>query len=403
MEVIFTILMVAGLVFLVGRFLLRLSKEFFSGQEQSGDLVTAEVVEVDYEDGQYREVADDWKNTAPLTRELEGEQEVREALNGMSFKDVSTRFGLEPRTPLPGRVQEKLFRAGQLLSDMATRFRGQHSGMAEHCARWSADCFLLAGDLNRAIDIQPKPEPGTNARGQVEKLLSLKREAGRRPSGQDLSALAGARLTDWGQEHASAVIRELDELFLDQFDGPVRALRKWAGQVSSPEYPHYPVFYSRARAPVEVAHFGEHQELIDWARSASREAENRVREEAGVPRVGKGWVSETQLFQELSEAFEGFTVHHHYRPQWLEGQELDIYVEELEVGVEYQGRQHDEPIKFFGGEEGFQEIQRRDARKRRLCEEQGVALVEVRPGYDLEEVVAHIREVGEGRSGNPPA
>jgi hypothetical protein len=54
-------------------------------------------------------------------------------------------------------------------------------------------------------------------------------------------------------------------------------------------------------------------------------------------------------------------------------------------------QQHDGPVTFFGGEEAFKEVQRRDARKRRLCSKRGVQLIEVRPGYNLEHLLERVR------------
>ena len=57
---------------------------------------------------------------------------------------------------------------------------------------------------------------------------------------------------------------------------------------------------------------------------------------------------------------------------------LDVYIEQVRVAIEYQGAQHDLPIAYFGGVEGFQKTQERDARKLRLCKKHGVALIYVR-------------------------
>jgi hypothetical protein len=48
---------------------------------------------------------------------------------------------------------------------------------------------------------------------------------------------------------------------------------------------------------------------------------------------------------------------------------------QLGLGIEYQGRQHYDPVPFFGGEEGLQKTRERDELKAGLCSENGVALV----------------------------
>lgn len=89
-----------------------------------------------------------------------------------------------------------------------------------------------------------------------------------------------------------------------------------------------------------------------------------------------------QIVYEYVESLYGETykiVPHEY-PGWLDGLELDIQIkapgEDIPVvGIEYQGRQHSEPVDHFGGEAGFEEQRERDQRKKELCKEWGVPLV----------------------------
>jgi hypothetical protein len=63
-----------------------------------------------------------------------------------------------------------------------------------------------------------------------------------------------------------------------------------------------------------------------------------------------------------------------------------------------RGPQHFEPVEFFGGEEAFKETVNRDRRKRAKAQRLGIALVYVRPGYDLDEVLAQIETARKARS-----
>ena len=126
-------------------------------------------------------------------------------------------------------------------------------------------------------------------------------------------------------------------------------------------------------------------------RSLYRQAENALRQAEGLNAVGEGWVSEVALLNELRAAFPDEHVAHQGRPSWLRPQSLDIYFPQREVAVEYQGLQHSEPVDRFGGAEAFERQQERDQRKRALCKEHGVTLIEVHPGYDPSAVIEQVR------------
>lgn len=120
-----------------------------------------------------------------------------------------------------------------------------------------------------------------------------------------------------------------------------------------------------------------------------REAENKYRLSIGAKKIGESWISETELFYKLKKSLKEEVIHHG-RPEWLGRQHFDIWIPELNVAIEYQGKQHDQPVDFFGGEEAFKENQKRDARKKKKCEENNVRLIEIREGYDLDELINQI-------------
>lgn len=111
--------------------------------------------------------------------------------------------------------------------------------------------------------------------------------------------------------------------------------------------------------------------------------ENEARQAFGHYKKGNRWTSETILYQLIESEFPEFTIRRHHRPEVLNGLELDIFIEEANVGVEYQGVQHYEPVDHWGGEEALEERQARDEAKRRLCDKHGIDLVEVRYDEDL--------------------
>ncbi len=90
------------------------------------------------------------------------------------------------------------------------------------------------------------------------------------------------------------------------------------------------------------------------------------------------WLREAELYQSVVKLFPTKTIRREASPPWLGQQRLDIYLPELALAIEHQGEQHYRPIEIFGGEQAFTMNQERDKRKRTLCQENGVTIVEVR-------------------------
>jgi len=123
-------------------------------------------------------------------------------------------------------------------------------------------------------------------------------------------------------------------------------------------------------------------------RNQAKENENELRERFGYPKIGEKWNSETQLFKIVQTIFSDKKVIHHYRGKELEGLEIDIWIPELKLGIEYQGEQHFRVFKHWGGEEGFKKRAERDKKKRMLCKKLGYKLIEFK--YDEELTVDYV-------------
>ena len=120
--------------------------------------------------------------------------------------------------------------------------------------------------------------------------------------------------------------------------------------------------------------------------------QNPFRKSRGIPNIGEGWVSETELYYLLKESFISEEIVHHGKPKWLGRQHVDIWFPKRKIGVEFQGLQHDQPIEHFGGEEGFLKGKERDERKKKLFKENNSILIEVRKGYKLDDVINEIKQ-----------
>jgi len=87
-----------------------------------------------------------------------------------------------------------------------------------------------------------------------------------------------------------------------------------------------------------------------------------------------GKVSEPKLFNKIKEHFDKYNIKSNVRLDWLGRKSLDIFIEEHNIAIEYQGIQHFKSSNFFGGENTFNEICNRDIIKNRLCVENDVKL-----------------------------
>lgn len=108
--------------------------------------------------------------------------------------------------------------------------------------------------------------------------------------------------------------------------------------------------------------------------------ENLTREEFGHKKIGDAWVHETILFNIVKEIFPDEEILRHYRPKWLDKLELDIYIPNLKIGIEYQGEQHYIPVEHWGGEFALERQKERDKRKAELCNINNITLLHIK--YD---------------------
>ena len=95
-------------------------------------------------------------------------------------------------------------------------------------------------------------------------------------------------------------------------------------------------------------------------------------------RLPAKWKSEQDLYRLISSIFDDAIFQ--YNDSWIKPQSIDVYIPRLKCAFEYQGQQHYSSIEHFGGEESFKKRLLLDERKRKLCAENGVMLIEWR--YD---------------------
>lgn len=99
------------------------------------------------------------------------------------------------------------------------------------------------------------------------------------------------------------------------------------------------------------------------------------------------WKSEQLVYEIAKKLYRKKTVLYQHRPFFLKSEKgqmsYDVFICGLDVAIEYQGKQHFEPVEIFGGDERFKEQVIRDVLKQKLSEENGVALTYINYWEDI--------------------
>jgi hypothetical protein len=247
----------------------------------------------------------------------------------------------------------------------------------------------------------------------INKILSLKLYIGEDLNGWDLLYFYGApRVTRWGIENLNILASSAEKYLHDkQVESNSTILPHWrnaarlAGRGALQPLRLFDGIYNRSGVnqygkPLKPNRFETtiRYYYFNWVKPFSislfeilKIIENSARESQNLPKIGEGWISETDLYYTLKEQLPDFKVVFHASPKWLGRQHLDVFIPEIKIALEYQGEQHDRPIEFFGGERAFIKTQKHDLRKLKLCLENDVNLIYIRAGYSLKEVLSLIQ------------
>lgn len=139
-------------------------------------------------------------------------------------------------------------------------------------------------------------------------------------------------------------VRDVKKITIDDYPSEVKELLE---EISSTKKPlNYWQLRESGYSKQEREHYEEtSRELSKLSRKLSKYFENIVRLKLGYKKVGEGWVTETSLFYMIKNILPESKVIHHYHPPELGGLELDIFIQDLNIGIEYQGIQHFKPVK----------------------------------------------------------
>lgn len=259
---------------------------------------------------------------------------------------------------------------------------------------WAGDVLTGLGQLQSALRTKPQPALGSRNSMQTNRILSLKFALGMKVTGLDVATLFGPKLTKFGRENVESIVAFLVPQ-VEQIQEQERRdfLQEWSKDAYT--HPHgMPLFnghasYVLAKTPTDYS-FSLSPAAEALCTDLMREAENTLREERAIPRIGEGWIAETELFYKVRNAFPGEVVIQHGKPKWLGRQHLDIFMPDRGLAIEYQGEQHDRPVDFFGGAEAFKRNIERDRMKLAKCRRNGVRIIYVRAGYNLSDIISDI-------------
>lgn len=264
------------------------------------------------------------------------------------------------------------------------------------CKFWAADCLLANNEYGLYLE-QTEPETPVGREKFVSNLrLNIQMICGLPINGVDLFKMASGKVSKPTKKYLGLfkdLLVNAPEKYQIDFGG---WLENAKNDLRRKEDFRYNLFSSSVlmhpHKELTLYFFDESSTLQEQVISLARTVENNLRESVGLPRIGEGWVSETELFYFLKNRFSQTSVVQHGKPEWLKKQHFDIWFPRWKIAVEYHGRQHFEPIDFFGGESSLEETQKRDERKKYLAKSHGVKLFVVRESESHDEVAKQIDE-----------
>ena len=277
--------------------------------------------------------------------------------------------------------------------------------LSDYCKFWAYDCLLGLEKYELYLDKTEPKNPFGTLTHPSNLRLNIQKHIGLEASSIDILLMAGGRRTKIISSNQGIYRDKINKVFsayAEPSGGWFSILDKWL--LSRILYDNYlfagaPINQPRLSFKSYSFYSNDH---LDEIKSLSKDAENSVREMLGIPRIGEGWVSETQLFRLLEKAFPQTNVIQHGRPSWLGLQHFDIWFPHWNIAVEYHGLQHFEPVDFFGGKEAFENNVERDKRKQALARRHGVKLFIITEEDDPESVINEINSILAKRKILPP-
>jgi len=272
----------------------------------------------------------------------------------------------------------------------------------EACLYLAYDCLLGLQNYEEYLN-KTEPDKLTITSTHSSNLrLNLQRYIGISAHPADLILTFGGRKTKFIVNHHALYKEKIFEVFIEYENQN----GSWFDifSKSSPAYQHslfsgVPIM-NLEYIEVPLRAYYTSNKVSKIVKQLSKDAENKAREVIGVPRIGEGWVSETELYKKIEMAFPQTLVLQHGQPIWLGRQHFDIWLPYWNIAIEYHGLQHFEPVDFFGGQEAFEKNVQRDKKKANLAKRHKVKLFVVTEDSDQEILIETIYQFVRNRKVN---
>lgn len=105
---------------------------------------------------------------------------------------------------------------------------------------------------------------------------------------------------------------------------------------------------------------------------------------------------QTKLYEKLKQIFSDKQIVFEATKKvipWIKTQRIDIYFPEINLAIEYDGKQHFKPISIFGGNSGFEYTIKQDKIKEQKCKENNCTLIRIPYKYTKDEFLKLITKI----------
>lgn len=120
----------------------------------------------------------------------------------------------------------------------------------------------------------------------------------------------------------------------------------------------------------------------------------------GCPKCGATFCNtEIGVLEKLKEVFPGLEYQKKFEFLKVKNvpQRIDFYLPDRKIAIEYQGRQHFQPVGIFGGDDAYEKTKERDIRKYKLCIEHGIKMYYI----SFENIYTNTKDLIEGIKKQP--